>query len=123
MDPLEGKIPKIRQCRQRYARRPEREEISALQKRINVDQADLENRQRQIARSVKEKAKESYNFLPDERQSATQNALLILTAMEKWFYFCRPNNLAFHNLTIGKVAPKALQLLLLLGVNFYPTPL
>ena len=43
--------------------------------------------------------------------------------MEKWFYFYRPNNLAFHNLTIGKVAPKALQLLLLLGVNFCPTPL
>ena len=43
--------------------------------------------------------------------------------MEKWFYFCRPTNLAFHDLTIGKVAPRALQSLLGLGVNFYPTPL
>ena len=43
--------------------------------------------------------------------------------MEKWFYFCRPTNLAFHDLTIGKVAPRALQLLLGLRVNFCPTPL
>ena len=52
-----------------------------------------------------------------------KNAPLILDTLEKWFYFCRPTNLAFHNLTIGKVAPKALQLLLGLGVNFCPTPL
>ena len=50
-----------------------------------------------------------------------QNELLIITAMENWFYFCRPTNLAFHNLTIGKVSPKALQLLLGLGVKFCPT--
>ena len=43
--------------------------------------------------------------------------------MEKWFYFCRPTNLAFHDLTIGKVAPKAPQLMLGLRVNFCPTPL
>ena len=54
---------------------------------------------------------------------AKQNALLILTAMEKRFYFCRPTNLAFHYLTIDKVTPKALQSLLGLGVNFCPTPL
>ena len=43
--------------------------------------------------------------------------------MEKWLYFFRPTNLAFHDLTIGKVAPKALQSLLGLGFNFCPTPL
>ena len=43
--------------------------------------------------------------------------------MEKWFYFCQPTNLAFHDLTIGKVAPKALQSLLGLGVDFCPTHL
>ena len=47
-----------------------REESSAFQKRINVDQADLENRRRQIARLVKEKARESYGFLPDKRRLA-----------------------------------------------------
>ena len=74
-------------------------------------------------RPVKEKVKESYSFLPNERRSAKQNALVILTTMEKWFYFCPPTNLAFHDLMIGKVAPRALQSLLGLGVNFCPTPL
>ena len=32
-------------------------------------------------------------------------------------------NLAFHDLTIGKVAPRALQSLLGLWVSFFPTPL
>ena len=100
-----------------------REEISALEKRIEVDQADLEDRQRQIVRSVKEKVKESYGFLQNECRSKKQNALMILTTMEKWFYFCLPTNLAFHNLTIGKVAPRVLQSLLGLRVNFCPTPL
>ena len=99
------------------------EESSALQKRIDFDQADLEKRRRQIARSVKDKVRESYGFLPNERRSPKRNKLLIMTAMEKWFYFCQPTNLVFHNLTIGKVAPKALQLLLGHRFNFCPTPL
>ena len=49
--------------------------------------------------------------------------LMIITAMQKWFYVCRPTNLVFHDLAIGKVAPKPLQSLLGLGVNFCPTPL
>ena len=43
--------------------------------------------------------------------------------MQKWFYLFQPTNLAFHDLTIGKVALKALQSLLGLGLNFCPTPL
>ena len=92
-----------------------------LQKHIKVYQSDLKNRRFQIAQSVKEKVRESYSFLPDEWRSAKQNALLILTTMEKWFYLFRPTNLAFHDFTIGKVAPKELQSLLGLGVNFCPT--
>ena len=115
--PFARKIPTSRQCRQRYAKKREKKKSSALQERIEVDIADLENRRRQIAQLVKEKVKESYGFLPNERRLAKQNALVILTTMEKWFYFCRPTNLAFHDLTIGKVAPRALQSLLGLGVN------
>ena len=76
-----------------------------------------------MARSVQKMVRESYGLLPDERLSANQNALIILTTMEKWFYIYQSTNLAFHNFTIGKVAPKALQSLLGLGVDFCPTPL
>ena len=96
---------------------------SALQQRIEVNIADLENWRRQIARLVQEMVRESYGFLLDERRSAKNNALVVLTTMEKWFYFFRPTNFAFHDLTISKVAPRALQSMLGLGVNFLPTPL
>ena len=65
--------------------------------------------------------RESYGFLLDERRLKKNNALVILTTIEQWFYFCRPTNFAFNNLTIGKVAPRALQSLLGPGFNFCPT--
>ena len=47
---------------------------------------------------------------PFRMSNTRQNkSLLILTNMQKWFYFCGQDNLAICNLTIGKVAPKALQ--------------
>ena len=60
----------------------EKNKSRALQERIEADIADLENRRRQIARSVQEQVKDSYGFLPDERRSAKHNALVILTTME-----------------------------------------
>ena len=121
--PLEGKKPRIRRCRQRYARKRTREESSALEKRIKVKKEDLENQRRQIKRSIKEKVRDSYGLLTDDRRLEKQNALLIITAMKKWFYFYQTTNLAFHDLKIGKVDPKTLHSLLRLGVNFCPTPL
>ena len=82
---------------------------SALQKRINVDQADLKNQWRKIVRSVQENVRERYGFLQDKHQPKKKNALIILTTMQKWLYFCGPTNLAFHNLKIIKVAPRELQ--------------
>ena len=123
LEPLEETKPKSSQCRHQYARKQTKEEVSSLKKCIEVEKTDLENRRRQIAQSVQEKVKETYGFPPDERCLEKQNALLILTTMEKWFYFYRPTNLSFHYLTIGKVSPKALQSLLGLGVKFYLTPL
>ena len=46
LNPLDGNILKSRQYRQWYARKREKKESSALQKRIDVNQADLENRRR-----------------------------------------------------------------------------
>ena len=115
--------PWSRRWRYRYARKQTREEGSALEKHIEVNKVDLEKQRCQILWSVQEKAKESYFFLPDEQRSAKQNALIILTNMQKWFYFCQPTNIAFHDLTIVKVAQKVLQSLLGLGLKYCPTPL
>jgi hypothetical protein len=42
--------------------------------------------------------------------------------METWYYFARPNNLAFHDLTENKIAPTNIRSLLGLGLKFCPTP-
>ena len=73
--PFARKIPQSRRCRQWYARKREKNKSSALQERIKVVIADLENQRRHIARSVQEKARESYGFLPDERRSAKTSSL------------------------------------------------
>lgn len=42
--------------------------------------------------------------------------------MTTWYYFARPSNLAFHDLTPGKVVPPAARSLLGLSLKFIPTP-
>jgi hypothetical protein len=42
--------------------------------------------------------------------------------MSTWDYFARPTNLAFHDLTPGKVMPTAAKSLLGLSMKFIPTP-
>ena len=69
LEPLEGKKLRSRQCRQWCAKKRNREEIRALKKRIEVEKVDLKNRRHQIVRSDKEKVKDSYGFLLDERRS------------------------------------------------------
>ena len=64
--PFTIKITNSRQCRQRYARKRKKEKISALQERIKVNIMVLENRRRQIVRSVKKKG-EGKLQLPSKR--------------------------------------------------------
>ena len=68
-NPFARKIPKSRRCRQWYDRKRDKNKSSALQERTEVDIADLKNRRRHIARSVKEKVRGSYGFLPNQPRS------------------------------------------------------
>jgi hypothetical protein len=42
--------------------------------------------------------------------------------MSVWYYFARPTNLTFHDLTPGKIMPPAAKSLLGLSMKFIPTP-
>ena len=42
--------------------------------------------------------------------------------MSVWYYFPRPTNLTFHDLTPGKIMPPAAKSLLGLSMKFIPTP-
>ncbi len=48
--------------------------------------------------------------------------MALLGGMSWWFYFSRPTNMAFHDLTANKIAPPACRSLLGLSLNFIPTP-
>ena len=99
--PFARKIPKSRCLQQLYARKREKEKSSALQERIEVDIADLENRRRQIVRSVQEKVRESYSFLPDERRSAKKMRSSSLPQWKSVFTF--DDQLTLHS-TISRSA-------------------
>ena len=60
--------------------------------------------------------------MPNLERSPTQNALSVSGNTPMEFYFNRPKNLAFHDLTSGKVMPKAVKPILGLSHKFIPVP-
>ena len=64
----------------------------------------------------------TFGFVANFRLSPRHNAFLHLSLMPAWFYFDRPNNLAFHDLTSTSKPPRNLRSLLGLGHKFCPTP-
>ena len=64
-----------------------------------------------------------YGFVADPSLSARHNACIVLAKMPVWYFFARPSNLGFHDLTQeGTKVPKNLASLLGLGLKFIPTP-
>ena len=53
--------------------------------------------------------------------SIFKNVLIVLSNTDSSCYFPRPNNLAFHGLTKGKVVPLKAKEVLGLSRNFIPT--
>jgi len=62
-----------------------------------------------------------YNFTPSLQLSICQNAQKVLREMQQSKYFATVNNLTFHNLTTGNILPASANLLLGLGLKFFPT--
>ena len=66
--------------------------------------------------------KDRYSFLPSLSRSFFRNACELMARMSVWYYFARPTNLAFHDLTQGKIVPPAARSLLGMSLKFIPTP-
>ena len=64
----------------------------------------------------------SFGFLADFKLSPSHNAFIHLESMPAWYYFDRPHNMAFHDLTTTAQPPRNLRSLLGLGLKFCPTP-
>jgi hypothetical protein len=113
--------PQSQRSQQRFTRRRAKQQSQSLLQQIQQENKALQNKDRQIGQSVQTKVKEAYGFLPSSK-SIFQNACYLLRNMSVWYYFARPTNLAFHDLTPGKVMPSALKSLLGLSMKFIPTP-
>jgi hypothetical protein len=61
-----------------------------------------------------------YGFVPDPAKTPKENARKAFAEMPCWYYFCRPSNLACHNLTTRIKPPPNWRYLLGLGLNFCP---
>ena len=83
----------------------------------------LHNRVNLIRISVEKKYENAYGFIANPKLTARHNAYNQIGLMPRWFYFSRPTNLAFHDLTRqSTVKPKNLKALLGLGLKFCPIP-
>ena len=74
-----------------------------------------------ICSAIKHKLLLAYGFNANPHLTAQHNASIQLGNMLAWFYFDRPRNLAFHDLTTCSVPPN-LKTLLGLGLKFCPVP-
>ena len=86
------------------------------------EQKCLQNQERQLEKNIKGKIKETFGFFPNTSISPFQNALQILGNTPTSIYLTKPNNLAFHDLTNGRVMPKASKSILGLSHKFIPVP-
>ena len=62
----------------------------------------------------------TYGFIPNLSPSTCKNASIIIGNSITWHYLSRPKDLAFHDLTKGKVVPKIAKELLGLSRTFIP---
>ena len=65
---------------------------------------------------------EEYGFAIDLSLTPQQNAIIAISNTPMELYCSRPQNKSFHDLTIGKIMPKATKSILGLSHKFIPTP-
>jgi len=92
-------------------------EVNAI---IERQQAAYQNQDQQAIRRIESEVRAKYHFVPDLNKSALRNAAHILGQTPWEHYVSRPSNLAFHDLTQGKIMPPATSSLLGLGLKFIP---
>jgi hypothetical protein len=113
---------KSRRISQRFQKRQRKKEQSEQWKLYQEEKHKIQNQERQLIRSIRHKIMVTYGFVANPNFTSQHNACLQLARMPCWYYFSRPSNLAFHDLTTSIPPPKNLRCLLGLGLKFCPTP-
>ena len=83
-------------------------------------QWSIENQEDTIIRSLEEEVKTNHGFIPDLNLSIIQNASVVIGKAVTLHYFSRPNHLALHDLTKGKVVSNIVNQVLGLSRKIIP---
>eukprot|EP00957_Ditylum_brightwellii_P165787 12621977-Ditylum_brightwellii.AAC.1 len=81
---------------------------------------------KQISLAITKKLESKFRFPADINVTTRENAASIMGLYPKWYYFNRPTNMAFHNLTAmaktSTIPVQQIKFLLGLGLKCCPTP-
>ena len=110
-----------RRQKQRYACRQLKKEREFYQRKCKEEKKTYQERVRQIVREIERDTLSRYGFIPDLGLSTFKNVYNIIVNMPCSYYFSRPNNLAFHDLTKIKSVPLVAREILGLSTKFIST--
>ena len=120
--PVTFPLKTSRRTKQCFAKQIKRQETELARKEHETWQIKFEQKLECIVKSVHQKLKSCYGFVADETKTTIHNAKKHFENMEAWYYFNRPCNITFHDLTEQKCPIENLQGLLGLGLKFCPAP-
>ena len=93
-----------------------------IDSKVQKENYELKEQSAAQLRAIRKRIELAHGFIADPTLSVNHNAFLRLSSMTTFFYFYRPTNLAFHDLTSRLKPPANLRSLLGLGLKFIPTP-
>jgi len=108
--------------RQRFNTKRKRERAKTLTQLIWKQQQAIDQQACWSLRAIEQKIKNAYGFIADPTKTVNHNVQIALQQMPIWYYFSRPTNFAFHDLTTTIKPPPGLHKILGLSLKFIPTP-
>eukprot|EP00957_Ditylum_brightwellii_P181985 13864420-Ditylum_brightwellii.AAC.1 len=100
--------------------------LQRKEKEIWKEIQQWENAAKQILLAITKKLESKFGFSADINVTTRENTVSIMGLYPKWYYFNRPTNMAFHNLTdmakTSSIPVQQIKSLLSLGLKYCPTP-
>jgi hypothetical protein len=93
-----------------------------LKQIISAELQQIQSQEKQVQTSLEKEVNLKYGFLPNPSFTPFHNAVIIRGHTLAHHYFSQPSNLAFHDLTPGKIISPLASSVLGLNMKYIPTP-
>jgi hypothetical protein len=120
--PSRRRQQRFRQRRQQQSKVATHQYNDFLQSQIQQEWQRYHHKLQQAEETVRQKLVQAYGFAADPDKTPNHNASIYLAQTPTWYYFNRPHNFAFHDLTTTIKPPPNLRTLLGNSLKFIPTP-